>query len=297
MDYGEVISSAWRIIWKHKVLWLFGILGSCGGSTGSSSGSVNWQFSASPDFGLELANFPTDWRLSLIIGVGAVLIVALVVLVVFLSTIGRIGLTLGALRADQGEETLSFGDVFRSSTPYFWRVFFLNLLIVVSVFILIAIFGVFFLAASLLTLGLALLCLIPLLCVLVPISWLAFTYIEQANVSLIVEDLNIGAALRRGWDVFSGNLGSMIIIGLFVILIAFVSGFIFSLPITISLFPLFASLFAGEGTLGAAGIVAAVCIVLYLPILFILNGVIRSYLGSVWTLTYLRLTSEAPAGN
>jgi len=26
MDYGNVLSRAWQIIWKHKVLWIFGIL-------------------------------------------------------------------------------------------------------------------------------------------------------------------------------------------------------------------------------------------------------------------------------
>ena len=40
MDFGEVLSRAWKTIWKHKILWIFGILSSCGqgGSGGSSSG-------------------------------------------------------------------------------------------------------------------------------------------------------------------------------------------------------------------------------------------------------------------
>ncbi len=28
-NFGEVLSRAWQIIWKHKVLWIFGILASC----------------------------------------------------------------------------------------------------------------------------------------------------------------------------------------------------------------------------------------------------------------------------
>lgn len=38
MDYGEVLSKAWKIIWKHKILWLFGILASCGALNTMSSG-------------------------------------------------------------------------------------------------------------------------------------------------------------------------------------------------------------------------------------------------------------------
>ena len=28
-NFGEVLTRAWQIIWKHKVLWIFGILASC----------------------------------------------------------------------------------------------------------------------------------------------------------------------------------------------------------------------------------------------------------------------------
>ena len=37
MDYGEVLSRAWRIIWKHKVLWIFGIMAGC--TSGSGGGN------------------------------------------------------------------------------------------------------------------------------------------------------------------------------------------------------------------------------------------------------------------
>ncbi len=36
MDYGEVLSKAWKIAWKFKVLWIFGILASCGQSRGGN---------------------------------------------------------------------------------------------------------------------------------------------------------------------------------------------------------------------------------------------------------------------
>ena len=29
MDFSEVLGKAWRIIWKHKVLWIFGIFAGC----------------------------------------------------------------------------------------------------------------------------------------------------------------------------------------------------------------------------------------------------------------------------
>ncbi len=40
-NFGEVLTRAWQITWKYKVLWIFGILASCsrGGGGGSSGGS------------------------------------------------------------------------------------------------------------------------------------------------------------------------------------------------------------------------------------------------------------------
>jgi hypothetical protein len=38
---------------------------------------------------------------------------------------------------------------------------------------------------------------------------------------------------------------------------------------------------------------AAICFVAYLPFLIVLGGILRSYVGSAWTLTFLRLTAPA----
>ena len=37
-NFGEVLTRAWQIIWKHKVLWIFGILASCGRGSGGGNG-------------------------------------------------------------------------------------------------------------------------------------------------------------------------------------------------------------------------------------------------------------------
>ncbi len=37
-NFSEVLTRAWQIIWKHKVLWIFGILAGCGQGGGGSSG-------------------------------------------------------------------------------------------------------------------------------------------------------------------------------------------------------------------------------------------------------------------
>ncbi len=48
-NFGEVLTRAWKTIWKHKVLWIFGILASCargGGSSNGGGGSSSYQTSS-----------------------------------------------------------------------------------------------------------------------------------------------------------------------------------------------------------------------------------------------------------
>jgi hypothetical protein len=43
MDFGEVLTKAWKIIWKYKILWLFGIfvfLWGGGGGGGGGGGRI-----------------------------------------------------------------------------------------------------------------------------------------------------------------------------------------------------------------------------------------------------------------
>ena len=43
MDFGEILSRAWQIIWKHKILWVFGILAGCS-STNSGTEQPSLHF-------------------------------------------------------------------------------------------------------------------------------------------------------------------------------------------------------------------------------------------------------------
>ncbi|GEM_PF-5728360 len=50
-NLGEVLTTSWKTIWKHKVLWVFGILASFArGGRGSSAGGGNSILSVLPIF-------------------------------------------------------------------------------------------------------------------------------------------------------------------------------------------------------------------------------------------------------
>ena len=131
MDYGGVLSRAWQIVWKHKVLWIFGILAGCGasGNTGrfSSSYRANDVPAGVEDFFLQFERIP-DWQIAALIGGLILVVLVLVVLAIFLTTVGKIGVIQGTQKADQGASSMRFGELFSGSLPFFWRVSLLNLL-------------------------------------------------------------------------------------------------------------------------------------------------------------------------
>jgi hypothetical protein len=153
MDFGAVLSRAWQIIWKHKVMWIFGILASCS----SSNFGSNYRSSYQGDLGPEVQNFfnqVQQWEIWLLVAIVAAVILILVVLAIFLGTIGRIGLIRGTQQAEAGSTQLIFSELFSGSMPYFWRVFGLNLLAGLAVFVLFAILILGGIFGTILTLGL-----------------------------------------------------------------------------------------------------------------------------------------------
>jgi len=303
MNYSEILFRAWQIIWKHKVLWIFGILAGCANSGGGGGGGGNFNFSRDRQAPAQLQpyldqaqNFfestPTETWIMIAIGIG-LLILILVVLGIFLGTIGKIGLIRGAQQADQDiEARLTFGELFKGSLPYFWRVFLLNLLVGLAFFLGIIILAVGIVLGAVLTLGVGLLCLIPLLCLLVPVGVVIGVVIEQAMIAIVVENLGVMDGLRRGWEVVKTNIGPLVVMWLILgLAISGIAGIILGLPMILVFVPFVIGLFAkADQALQTGLIISLVCCAAYLPVLILLSGILQSYVQSAWTLTFLRLT-------
>ncbi len=128
-------------------------------------------------------NYIEPWAVVLIIAGLLLLAIIITIIVVAVSTIGRTGLIQGTKMADEDEDAqLTFRSVFNSSKPFFWRVLGLNLLIMVGYIAILMVLGMVFFFSTIFTLGLALICLLPLCCMLIPVFWVLTTFVEMANV-------------------------------------------------------------------------------------------------------------------
>jgi hypothetical protein len=297
-NFGEVLTRAWQIVWKHKVLWIFGIFAACsrgnGGGSGSGGGGGGGTGPGNQPFPQLQQTFDQigQWinENPWVVVAFVLLVLVLVVLAIFLGTIGRIGLIRGTYQAERGAERLAFGELFSESMPYFWRVFGLSLLIGLIFLLLLlplVLFGV-------LTAGIGFACLLPLICILIPVGFAVSVILEQANAAIVLEDLGIQAGLRKGWDVARANIGPMIALGLILLIGAAVVGFIFAIPIIVAVIPFV----VGAANNNTSPIwIAVACCALYFPVLLVLNGILTAYIQTVWALTYMRLTAVPPQDN
>jgi len=294
MSYGEVLSKAWQIIWKHKVLWVFGILAGFLGGGGNPGTNYQEDYrSTTPDvFGYRLEEWVNQnlWVVGLII----LVVLALVLIFLVLGTYGRIGLIRGAWKADEGAVKLSFAELWSESGEYFWRVLGFSFLLFVIFLIVGVALGIFVALGTVMTLGIGLICLLPFLCLLIPLAWLLRVWVEQVIVAMVSENLSIGGAISRAWQIFMAHLGEYIVMGLVLGLGSLVVRIILGIPFLIAVAPFLGSVMMNGGqAFGSTGmIVTIVLLCLYLPVFIFLNGVLTAYLETAWTLVFRRLTGR-----
>lgn len=297
MDIGGVLSRAWQIIWRHKALWIFGIFAGCGSASGSGSSGISYRGDFPQDFNLrpELIQIEriTDWQIALVLGAAFLIFLVLGILAIFLGTIGRIGLIRGTQQVEGGAESLSVGELFNGSLPYFLRVFGLNLVVGLALVLGFGVLITFVVLGSVVTLGIGLICLLPLLCVAVPVIWVINIMVKQASIAIVIENLGVIEGLKRGWEVVKANIGMIIVMALILYVgIGMLGSFIIGLPVAFIVVPFVISILMGSGeVIGGGLLVSALCFLGYLPVLILLNGILQGYIESAWTLTYMRLTT------
>ena len=305
-NFGEILTRAWQIIWKHRVLWIFGVLASCG--RGGSSFNSNMSGQGDGGFGTPLDLPPQiqelfrtiEQNLTAFIAITLGVVCIIWIVTIFLSTIGKIGLIRGTAQVDGGSESLIFGQLFSESTPYFWRILGLSLLVSLPVLVVVLVLaaGLVVFAASASggsdASGVGFLAMVPIfigcICLLIPVMFVIGMIARQAENAIVLEEMSVMPAISRGWDVFRNNLGPIIIMAIILTVIGFVVGFIIAIPVFVILVPAFIAFMAGEAQNWTPMAIAGVCVCLYIPISLLLNGIAIAYTESAWTLTYMRLT-------
>ena len=308
MDYGKILTKAWHTIWNNKILWIFGILAGFGASSSGSGGSGNQtNFNYQVDSG-EMPNLPpevqqffsrfetffeaqTDGQIALYFVLFFLVILVLSFLFFLVRTYGQVGLVRGVLLAEDKDEKLTWSEVAGEIKPFFWRLVGFHVLLTIAYFVIFAVITVLILLFGVATKGILLICLIPLICLLVPLSWIITVMIKQAIVAMLVDDLTILDALRQGYEVVRMNVVSYLVMGLILMLGGGLVGIIISVPLTLTLAPMFVKVFNGYFNGNWDNLMNGVWLslglyVLVLPFYLVLRGMLTSYTDTAWVYTY-----------
>jgi len=306
-DFGDVLSRAWQIIWKHKVLWIFGILAGCSsgssgfrGSSGGGGGD-NGGTGQLPPEAMRILQIIQQNLITFIV-VGCIVVLLIWAITIVLGTIGRVGLIRGTFQAEGGAERLIFGELFSEGMPYFWRMFGLTLIVATPVLIalaaLIAALAAFAISASHGndSARIGLFGIVPLflgcICLLIPVLFVVGMVVRQAENAIVLEDLRVLPAISRGWEVFRANLGPIILMAILLAVIGIIAGLIIAIPVLAIVVPAAITFALGRAQNWTPMIFAGICLCLYIPVVWLLNGVLTAYIESAWTLTYMRLTAK-----
>jgi hypothetical protein len=314
LNYGELLKKAWTTIWKHKILWIFGILASCsarssgsfntGGSSSRSGSNFNnndFNFGNSPstppavrDFFWQMqrmANTGELWQMIAIIAIIVIILVVLLRLIMaVVGTIGQIGLINGTWQLEEGAEKISFGALVKDGWKYFWKVILFKLLLIgVGIALAIAV-----IILTLVTFFCGLILIIPALIVFSFVYWILVEYVMAAIVG---DSMGIMDAIAKCWDLFKKSWVTSSIMGLLVAVINVVYGVIMLIPLILVMIPGGIGVFTAITTRSETGlypglIASGILLLIYIPIAIFLNGVKIAYFGVNWVLVYRQLTGR-----
>lgn len=294
MDYGKILSRAWQITWRWKILWILGFLASLGQGFGSSGSSYQ---ARGEDWGPGGPRIPEEvWVVLAAVGCLAILLgIALWVL----SLIARGGLVTGVQQVDD-DGTTTLGAAWRAGVGRFWTLLGISILTGLPAFIAIVagiivlgflIFGTVVAIDAAAEVGGVLGGTASLLCggVVCCGGILLGIVLEQIRVyaerAVMLEGLGAIDSLKRGWQVLKDNLGPTIILWLIFLVIGLMVGAVIVAPFAALMVPFFATMGGGDPS---AWVFIPICLggLLWIIIAVLISSILQTFTSATWTLAY-----------
>lgn len=299
MDYGQLISQAYRITIKNRFLWIFGIIGAVFGASPqffNFPSSFNFDPfglegfpSESPKIVNELAFIehvrPEDWLLLIVLGV---LVFSLVIIIsVYFQIWSYTALASQTLNIVRGKSG-SFREGKHIGERLFWKVLGLKLLIglvVLPAILLLAIPPLLFFIAGVNSLAIAFLIIDGMIFFIgIFIYAVMSSIVTEFSVRILIEN-NFGVidSILRGLHLFRNHLGESLLVWV----INMALGFVIAIPFIFVSIVFF--------VIGLVSFIinpwfVLVPIIVFLGILAVIGGVWTVFLFSYWSLAYKHIS-------
>lgn len=288
-DLGEVLSRSWQITWKNKVLWRFSLL------------PVLLSFLVVPLIFLPIL-FMNGSRFRgasfLREPIYFVIFYAVIILVNILGYIlyGIATATVirGVLRTNESAQKLSFTGLLNDGRKYWWRV--MGVLLLIGLAISIIFFAIFsgMTLIGVATVGIGFICLQPIFLLMYPIMMVLYALVEVSQAAVVVDDLGVIASIQRGWRLVRTNFWRILLISLIVYFgIGLFSGIVI-LPFMTPFFIIPFLIQNQQFEINPQTMVwfVGAFVLLFIPVMALVQGISITFMKSTFTFVYLRLTKS-----
>jgi len=289
MQHFEILAQTWKLLWKHKVILAFGLLAMLvPGLVGVLMGTSMLFFSVDNFGQFERMLGNETWFILAWFGFfGLFMLLSLVA-----TSVGWTGVFKGTLKVEKGQQGITFSELWADSWPYVGRVLGILFLIgfgMALVFMVPALLGI-------LTAGVAFLCILPMMVILIPLSFLAQMYMYLCIAASVADDFDVFIAIKRAWEITLKNFWPLALMSLLLYLVQMAAGILIAIPTwgaqMIFMIPLMSENVWPETMFTFFGIFMLVI----MPLAFLVQGTAQTYVNSAWMLVYLRL-SHRPEAN
>lgn len=286
-DVGDVLTRAWQITWKHKVLWVFNMF------------PVLLSFLFIPIVFIPMFFIGPNALINQDVVDSPTYLSAFIAFNLFLTALsvllyasGAASSLLGVLRVENGSDRLLFRDLFQDGLDYFWRVLGVSVAIGAAIAIgFVLLFGCMMLVGTV-TMGLGMICLQPLFLLLYPAMLLAYALVEQAQAAVVADNLGVRAAIERGWALLKAHFWRFVLVALVIYFGILLLSSIVTLPFMAPFF--FLPLIVESPQTGldfqVLGWILLIISLVLLPVLALVQGFSLTFMKSAFMIIYLRLT-------
>jgi hypothetical protein len=304
MDYGKVLSRAWEITWRWKVLWILGFLAALG--RGGSAGNPSYTTDSS-DWGYTYygPRIPPE-IISLLIGIACVALIILIALWV-VSVIARGGLIAGVQQVEE-EGSTTFRRAWRAGASRFWTLVGIGILAAIP-FIILLVGGMIVLVLMFVGSGFALdsstaggvtglvisiICGGVFCCGTIILGIILGQIRIYAERAAILESLGWIEAFKRGWEVLKENLGPTLVFWLIFLAIGLIFGMLVIGGLAVVLAPFIAIVVNMDP---GPWLVVPICFggLLGTLVFALIGSIVETFGSATWTLAYRELTGLAAA--
>lgn len=284
-DIGAILTRAWQITWKNKILWAINVL------------PIALTFFLLPIWLVIV--FTQDFDPNKILAfsekpafviVGGAFYIIIIIGSIALQIISRASVTLGVFRIETENKPVVFVDALKDGLKYFWRILGVFALISGGILVLFIAFFACLAVFSAVTMGIGALCVQPLFLLMIPFSLLVMALIEQAEAAVIADELGVMDAVKRAYELIRSNIWRYVLITLFIYFGMNILVGIVMFPLMIPFFFIMMNNLEGSMDFNNMLKMQAVFGVVLLPVMALVQGFVMTYLKSAMILIYLRLT-------